>query len=79
MDVAELDRVVTARLLADASEGITSVAVELASLYDAWVRRGDCPEAVAWLRPMLEQLGWWAGRLECAADPALLERFPRLD
>ena len=42
MDIAELDRVVTARLLADASEGITSVAVELASLYDAWVRRGDC-------------------------------------
>jgi len=78
MEAAELDRVVTARLLADASEGITSVAMEMASLY-AWVGRGDCPDAVAWLRRMLEQLGWWAGRLECAADPALLERFPRLD
>ncbi len=79
MNVAELDRVLAARLMADAAEGIGSVAMELASLYDAWVRRGDCPEAVAWLRPLLEQLGWWAGRLECAANPALLERFPRLD
>jgi hypothetical protein len=27
----------------------------------------------------LEQLGWWAGRLDCAADPALVAKFPRLD
>jgi hypothetical protein len=79
VDVAELDRILTAKLMAEASEGITSVAMDLAPLYDSWVERGDCPDSVAWLRPVLERLGWWAGRLECAADPALVARFPRLD
>lgn len=79
VDAVELDRVLTATLLAEASEGITSVAMELTSLYDSWVARADCPDAVAWLRRMLEQLGWWAGRLDCASDPSLVAKFPRLD
>ena len=79
MDAAEMDRVLTAQLMAEASEGITTVAMELASLYDAWAASGDCPDAVTWLRRLLEQLGWWAGRLDCAADPALVAKFPRLD
>ena len=78
MDDGELDRVLSARLLVDASEGITGVAVELASLYASWVARGDSPEAVAWMRRLLERLGWWAGRLDCA-DPSLLAKFPSLE
>ena len=79
MDAAELDRVLTAQLLVEASQGVSAVAMEIASLYDSWVDRDDCPDAVTWLRRMLEQLGWWAGRLDCAADPALVAKFPRLD
>ena len=79
MDAVELDQVLTAKLLSDASDGVRSAAMELAGLYDHWVARGDCPDAVAWMRGLLEQLGWWAGRLEYSVDPSLLARFPRLD
>lgn len=78
MDAVEVDRVLTAHLLAEASEGLNSVAIELASLYDSWVTRGDCPDAVVWLRRMLEQLGWWSGRLGSAADPDLVAKFPSI-
>jgi hypothetical protein len=79
VDAVELDQVLTARLVVDASEAISGVALELASLYDSWLARGDSPEAVAWMARLLEQLGWWAGRLDCAADPLLVAKFPRLD
>ena len=79
MDAAELDRVLTAKLLSESSEAITTVAMELASLYDAWVARGDDADSVAWLRGVLERLGWWSGRLRYAVDPALLSRFPTFD
>ena len=79
MKQTDLDQILTASLLAEAAEGVTSVAMELASLYDGWVARGDCTEAVLWMRGLLEQLGWWAGRLECASDPTLAAKFPRLD
>lgn len=79
MDAVELDRVLAAGLLVDASEGLTVVASELALLYDVWVVRGDCPDGVVWLGRILERLGWWAGRLDGAADPSSAAGFPRLD
>ena len=79
MEQTDLDQILIASLLTEAAEGLTSVAMELASLYDGWAARGDCPEAVVWMRGVLEQLGWWAGRLECASDPTLAAKFPRLD
>jgi len=79
MDTKDLDQILIAQLLTEASEGVTSVAMELASLYDGWVARGDCPEEVGWMHGILEQLGWWAGRLDCASDPELAAKFPRLD
>lgn len=75
----ELDQILIAQLLTDASAGLNSVALELASVYDGWVARGDCPEAVAWMLTVLERLGWWVGRLDCASDPDLAAKFPRLD
>jgi len=78
MEQTDLDQILIASLLAEAAEGLTSVAMELASLYDGWVARGDCPDAVLWMKGLLEQLGWWAGRLECASDPTLVAKFPRL-
>lgn len=79
MDAADLEQVLTAKLLAEASEGVTSIAIELASLYDGWLAQRVAPESIAWLRSVLERLGWWAGRLDCAADPELVAMFPRLD
>ena len=79
MKQTDLDQILIASLLTEAAEGLTTVAMELASLYDSWVARGDCPEAVLWMKGLLEQLGWWAGRLECASDPTLAAKFPRLD
>ena len=78
MKQTDLDQILIASLLAEAAEGLTSVAMELAPLYDGWVARRSCPEAVVWMRGVLEQLGWWAGRLECASDPTLAAKFPRL-
>lgn len=79
VDAAELDQVLTAKLLVEASEGVTAIAIELASLYDGWVAQRVAPESIAWLRSVLERLGFWAGRLDCAADPELVAMFPRLD
>lgn len=79
MQENDLDQILIASLLTDAAEGLTAVAMELASLYDGWVARGDCAEAVLWMKGLLEQLGWWAGRLECASDPTLAAKLPRLD
>lgn len=79
MQQVDLEQILTAHLLKQASEGLTTVSLELALLYDAWVLRGDCPDACSWMRGVLEQLGWWAGRLDSASDPALVAKFPSLD
>jgi len=79
MKQTDLDQILIARVLAEAAEGLTSVAMELAMRYDDWVARCECAEAVLWMEGFLERLGWWAGRLECASDPVLAAKLPRLD
>ena len=79
MDAAELERVLSAKLMAEAAQGIAAAAVDLAALYDAWVAQGESAEATAWLGRLLERLGWWAGRLDQAAEPELVAGFPSLD
>lgn len=79
MDAATLDRVLAAKLFDEASAGLTEIAAELCSLYDRWVAGGADADALGWLYGLLERLGFWAGRMEYAADPELLALFPTVD
>jgi hypothetical protein len=79
VDAATLDRVLAAKLFNEASTGLTEIATELCGLYNRWVEAGADAEALAWLYGLLERLGFWAGRMEYAADPALIALFPTLD
>ena len=79
MDAATLDRVLAAKLFDEASTGLTEIASELCGLYNRWVEAGADAEALGWLYGLLERLGFWAGRMEYAADLDLLALFPALD
>lgn len=79
MDAATMDKVLLAKLLDEAGAGLTAITAELCPLYDRWAADGADEQTLQWMWSVLERLGFWAKRLELAADPELLALFPRVD
>ena len=79
MDAATMDKVLLAKLLDEAGEGLTAIATELCPLYDRWAAEGVDEQTLRWMWSVLERLGFWAKRLELAADPEMLALFPAVD
>ena len=74
-----MDKVLLAKLLDEAAAGLTGMATELCPLYDRWAADGVDDQTLRWMWDLLERLGFWAKRLELAADPEMLALFPSVD
>ena len=79
MDSATMDKVLLAKLLDEAALGLAGIGEELCPLYDRWDAAGVDEPTLVWMWSVLERLGFWAKRLELAADPEMLALFPTLD
>jgi hypothetical protein len=68
MDTLLLDHMLNEALLAEVGDGLDTIAGRLVGLDDEWRRMGADPSAVASLGAILEQLGWWRGRIDAALE-----------
>ena len=63
-----IDRFLTESLLIGASEALDDIAFELAALRDGWAAMPAQLSTLQWLDGLIEQAGWWSGRLSAAAE-----------
>ena len=63
MVVSALDRQQAESLLQEAASGFEAIARSLASAYDRWADGGADEATLDWLAGLLDQSGWWHGRL----------------
>lgn len=78
MGTPDVDRLVTDALLLDAVEGLEGVASCLMLVYDE-LRGQQVPLAsTAIVLQLLEELGWWSGRLEAAVSPSTQGSLDRI-
>jgi hypothetical protein len=68
MDTLVLNHMLNEALLAEIGAGLDSIAGRLGDLHDGWRRMGADPSAVASVGTMLEELGWWRGRIDAALE-----------
>lgn len=69
MDVVTLNSLMNELLLAELGEGLDSLADRLTGLHDGWRRMGVDAVAVGFVGGMIEELGWWRGRIDAALAP----------
>lgn len=50
-------------LLQEAASGFEAIGRSLAAAYDRWAADGADEETLDWLASLLDQSGWWHGRL----------------
>jgi len=63
MDGLVVHRLVTDSLLVEASEGLDGIAHRLTGLGEGWIMGGADPRTLSWLAGVIDELGWWSGRL----------------
>jgi len=68
-DVVTLNSLMNDLLLAELGEGLDSLADRLTGLYEGWRKMGADQASVAFVGAMLEELGWWRGRIDAALAP----------
>lgn len=66
MDTLVLSHMLNEALLSEIGEGLDSIADRLATVHDG-LRRDDRSAAGA-LETILEELGWWRGRIDAAIE-----------
>ena len=66
MDTLALNHMLNEALLAEIGDGLDSVAGRLAELHDGWSRLGADPSTLGCIGAILEDLGWWRGRIDAA-------------
>ena len=68
MDTLVLDHMLNEALLAEIGEALDSIAGRLAGLHEGWRRAGADAASLGALGSMLEELGWWRGRIDAALE-----------
>ena len=69
MDVFTLNNLMNDLLLAELGVGLDGLAAQLARAEQGWASMGADPSTTAFLRGIVDELGWWRGRIDAALDP----------
>lgn len=69
MDALTLDSLMNDALLAELGEGLDAIAHQIATVHDRWAAAGAGADTLGFLADLLENLGWWRGRVDAALDP----------
>lgn len=63
MAVPTSDQLLAESLLQEAASGFETIGRSMAAAYDRWVAEGTDEQTLDWLAGLLDQAGWWHGRL----------------
>jgi hypothetical protein len=69
MDASTVDSLMNEALLADLGDGLDAIADRIATVHDQWAAAGAGVGTLGFLADLLENLGWWRGRIDAAVDP----------
>lgn len=69
MDALTIDSLMNDALLAELGEGVDAMADRIAAVHDRWAAAGADADTLGFLADLLENLGWWRGRIDAAVDP----------
>ena len=57
------NRLLAETLVQEAASGFETIGRSLAAAYDRWAADGADEETLGWLASLVDQSGWWHGRL----------------
>lgn len=78
MGTPDVDRLINDALLLDAVEGLEGVASCLMLVYDELCGQPGPLASTAIVLQLLEELGWWSGRLEAAVSSSTQDSLGRI-
>lgn len=73
------DPLVCESLLREAAAGFEALGLSLADAYDSWVAIEAEEDTLVWMAGLIEQAGWWHGRLTSELAHSSLIRLDHPD